>query len=160
MSKEQCYPCAQSQLKILVSKSFLTELSKELFCKQTLDVPFAWFRGPRFPISVQLQQQEQHWHSEHGKCPWDGDTLTKPSIPPAGSRTRHPHCHICTDSSQQSQPLGFPLVHLLIPSPEPNRTIRATAEGRKSALFSSLFIPPSSHLPASSLTWINPKLQE
>lgn len=90
MSKEQCYPCAQSQLKILVSKSFFTELSKELFCRQILDVAFAWFLGPRFPISVQLQQQEQHWQSEHGKCPWDGDTLTKPSIPPAGSRTRHP----------------------------------------------------------------------
>lgn len=66
--------------------------------------------------------------------------------------------HLRADSPQQSQLLGFPLVRHLIPSPETNWTIRATAEGRKSAYF--ICIPPSSHLPASSLTWINPKLQE
>lgn len=147
MSKEQCYPCSQNQLKFLVSRSFFTELSKEVSYKQTMNVACAWFLGPRFPISVQLHQQEQHWQSEHGKHPWDGGTLTKPPFPSAGNRTRHLHCHIHTDSTQQSQPVGFPLVYHLISSPQPNWTIRVTGEGRKSALFLPLH-PSSFPLPS------------
>lgn len=145
MSKEQCYPCAQNQLKFLLSRAFFTELSKEIRCKQTRDVVCAWFLGPRFlgPISVQLHQQEQHWQSEHGKGPWDGDTLTKPPLLSAGNKTRHLHCHICTDNPQQSQPVGFPLVDHLN-----HQSYRWGKEKCSFSPFASLLLPTSQPPPS------------
>lgn len=87
----------------------MIHLGSKLVSKQTLDIAITWFLGPRIPIPVVwLHQREQRWQRQHRESPSDGDTFTKPPLPPAGNRTRHLHCDGHTEPPPSAVAQGAP----------------------------------------------------